>query len=111
MLFLLWALHSTAYFEETLIALGAIAALVGEVLAWRYARQSSEERIASYRRELADVVGEVREWKGTIALEVAFLRLRVEEALDDERAETLERLARLEGRAEAAPVDEAEGEG
>jgi hypothetical protein len=25
MLFLLWALHSTAYFEETLIALGAIA--------------------------------------------------------------------------------------
>jgi len=86
-----------ALFEETVFALGAIAAVVGEVLVWRTAR-------ADLQREIAEVRADAREGLADLRGEVAALRDRLDRGLDLDR-----RLARLEISASSAGDETDEG--
>ena len=86
-----------ALFEETVFALGAIAAVVGEVLVWRTARADLQREIAEARSDAREAVAEIR-------AEIAALRDRLDRSLDLDR-----RLARLELSAAAASEDTDEG--
>lgn len=86
-----------ALFEETVFALGAIAAVVGEVLVWRTAR-------ADLQREISEARSEARETAADLRGEISALRDRLDRSLDLDR-----RLARLEISAAAASEDTDEG--
>jgi len=86
-----------ALFEETVFALGAIAAVVGEVLVWRTAR-------ADLQSEIAEARSEARETAADLRGEIAALRDRLDRSLDLDR-----RLARLEISASSAGDETDEG--
>lgn len=108
--------------EETAIALGVIAGVVGELMVWRRAMAGDGE-IRELRAEHGREIQELREQAGRAAErhaeelgrlaadvgelrgDVAALRVLTAQALDAERVETAVRLDRLE---RAEPDGEAE---
>lgn len=80
-----------ALFEETIFALGAIAAVLGEVLVWRTARSEIQREIAEVRAEARSSSADLREVVAGLRAEVADLRAHLDRSLDLDR-----RLVRLE---------------
>lgn len=96
----LWGLgFGAAWYEETIIALGVVAGLVAELMAWRAVRRETEQEVRDLRADLAslraDLVGSV----ARLSAEADALRAHVDHALSLDR-----RLAALE--VSAATSDE-----
>lgn len=97
----LFFLYGATFYEETIIALGALAALLAELMAWRHARGEVAREIADLRAEAAALRAD---YSGAIARVYADLdahRRETAQALDLDR-----RLVALEAREQAGSEDE-----
>lgn len=97
-LIVLWG-FGAAWYEETVIALGVVAGVVAELMAWRAVRRETEQEVRDLRADLASLRADLAGSVARLAAEADALRAHVDHALSLDR-----RLAALE--ASAATSDE-----